>query len=135
MLVLAASALVPCISSTSALSFPDLTALTILGVDVSHFRSVLVPVLPSVMVSSLLGVEAWQKATVVRISTRTLARAVVSAPMGSRKESGTVLLTPSTPQSSWGTCESSFQCEGIAQTKRKCLVQCFKRILFDETTK
>ena len=111
MLVLAASALVPCISSTSALSFPDLTALTvILGVDVSHFRSVLVPVLPSVMVSSFLGVEAWQKATVVRISTRTLARAVVSAPMGSRKESGTVLLTPSTPQSSWGTCESSFQC-------------------------
>ena len=26
-------------------------------------------------------------------------------------------------------------CEGIAQTKRKCLVQCFKRILFVETTK
>ena len=58
-LVLAASALVPCISSTSALSFPDLTALTvILGVDVSHFRSVLVPVLPIVEVSSFLGVEA-----------------------------------------------------------------------------
>ena len=57
-LVLAASALVPIFPSTSALSFPDLTALTIfLGVDVSHFRSVLVPVLPSVKVSSLLGVE------------------------------------------------------------------------------
>ena len=60
-LVLAASALVPCISSTSALSFPDLTALTILGVDVSHFRSVLVPVLPSVKVPSFLSVEAWQE--------------------------------------------------------------------------
>ena len=57
-LVLAASALVPSFPSTSALSFPDLTALTvILGVDVSHFRSVLVPVLPSVKVSSFLGVE------------------------------------------------------------------------------
>ena len=58
MLVLAASALVPIFPSTSALSFPDLTALIILGVDGSHFRSVLVPVLSSVMVPSFLGVEA-----------------------------------------------------------------------------